>query len=110
MKTKASNNRETRKLINIPIRKFIDSYIYRIDLDADYQREIIWSRKQQIELLDSIVRGIDIPKLYLVKVKDNKQYDFECIDGKQRMTSILNFLKPDPGNESPLTVEVTGRN
>jgi hypothetical protein len=110
MKPKQSDIRETRKLENITLREFIDSYIYRIDLDADYQREVIWSRKQQLELLDSIVRGIDIPKLYLVKVNNNKQYDFECIDGKQRMTSILNFIKPDSGDEAPLTVEVTGRN
>lgn len=110
MKIKTSDPRESRLLKNIPIRKFIDSYAYRIDLDADYQREVIWSRKQQLELLDSIVKDIDIPKIYLVEVKDNKQFDFECIDGKQRMTTLLNFIKPDPGEKAPLTVEVLGKN
>jgi hypothetical protein len=71
---------------------------------------VIWSRKQQLELLDSIIKDIDIPKLYLVEVKDSEQYDYECIDGKQRMTTILNFFKPDPRDESPLTVEVIGKN
>jgi|ERR1035437_8694961 hypothetical protein len=110
MKSKTSDSRETRLLKNIPIREFIDSYIYRIDLDADYQREVIWSRKQQLELLDSIVKDIDIPKIYLVEVTDSKQYDYECIDGKQRMTALLNFTKPDSSEGSPLTVEVVGRN
>lgn len=105
-----SESRETRLLKNIPIREFIDSYIYRIDLDADYQREVIWSRKQQLELLDSIVKDIDIPKIYLVEVTDNEQYDFECIDGKQRMTALLNFIKPDANEGAPLTVEVLGKN
>jgi hypothetical protein len=109
MKSKRKITPETRYLENITIKKFIDSYVYRIDLDADYQREVIWSRKQQLELLDSIIRDIDIPKLYLVEVDDSNQYDYECIDGKQRMTTILQFFKPDPDEESPLTVEVTGK-
>lgn len=110
MKSKKSDTKETRQLKNIPIKEFIDSWVYRIDLDADYQREVIWSRKQQLELLDSIIKDIDIPKLYLVEVKDSEQYDYECIDGKQRMTTILNFFKPDSTEESPLTVEVVGKN
>ncbi len=110
MKAKTSDSKETRLLKNIPIREFIDSYVYRIDLDADYQREVIWSRKQQLELLDSIVKDIDIPKVYLVKVTDSTQFDYECIDGKQRMTTLLNFIKPDPNERSPLTVEVLGKN
>jgi len=28
-----------RELKSIPVKTFIDDYIYRIDLDADYQRE-----------------------------------------------------------------------
>lgn len=110
MQKETSDPRETRILKNIPIRKFIDSYAYRIDLDADYQREVIWSRKQQLELLDSIVKDIDIPKIYLVQVTDNKQFDYECIDGKQRMTTLLNFIKPDSSEKAPLTIEVLGKN
>src|SRR5437773_10619690 len=110
MAAKKKITEETRELENVTLKEFIDRYIYRIDLDADYQREIIWSRKQQLQLLDSIVKDIDIPKIYLVEVKDNKQYDYECIDGKQRMSTILKFFKPDPDEESPLTVQVTGRN
>ena len=94
------NNRE---LLNISVKEFIEDYAYRIDLDADYQREKIWSSKQQQELLDSILREIDIPKIYIVKVENNKQFDYECIDGKQRMTSLLRFFKPDD-EKQPLKV------
>jgi uncharacterized protein with ParB-like and HNH nuclease domain len=55
-----------RELRTVTVKNFIDDYVYRIDLDADYQREKIWSRKNQEDLLDSILKNIDIPKLYLV--------------------------------------------
>jgi len=95
---------KSRNLQNIPVKEFIDDYIYRIDLDADYQREKIWSTKQQEDLLDSIINDIDIPKIYLVEAKDSRQYDYECIDGKQRMTTLLRFFKPEPNEESPLMI------
>src|SRR2546428_9558017 len=78
-----------RELLPLTIKKFIDDYIYRIDLDADYQREKIWSRDEQLKLMDSIIKNIDIPKMYLAKVAGNENFDFECIDGKQRMSTLL---------------------
>ncbi len=95
-----------RKLENISVKEFIDDYLYRIDLDADYQREKIWSTKQQEDLLDSILNDIDIPKIYLVEVKDNKQFDYECIDGKQRMVTLSRFFKPVRDEETPLMIEL----
>jgi hypothetical protein len=97
-----------RELKTVTVREFIDKYVYRIDLDADYQREKIWSRKNQEDLLDSILKNIDIPKLYLVKTHDAESFDYECIDGKQRMSTLLSFYKPDPGEKTPLTVRVAG--
>src|SRR5438093_9091267 len=91
-----------RTLETISLKKFIEDYVYRIDLDADYQREKIWSREDQEKLIDSILQNIDIPKIYLVRVRDSDNFDFECIDGKQRMTTLLSFFKPEPA-ESPLT-------
>ena len=41
-----------RELKSIPVKTFIDDYIYRIDLDADYQREKIWSRANQLDLMN----------------------------------------------------------
>src|SRR5437879_5575055 len=96
----------TREIRPIRAKQFIDDYIYRIDLDADYQREKIWSRTNQECLLDSIVKNIDIPKLYLAQVNDSENFDYECIDGKQRMATLLNFFKPDQTGENPLTVRI----
>ncbi len=95
-----------RDHLSLPIKKFIDDYIYRIDLDADYQREKVWSKNDQEKLLDSILRDLDIPKIYLAKISNNKQFDFECIDGKQRMLTLLNFFKPNQDEKNPLSAEV----
>jgi hypothetical protein len=101
-------SRITRQLKSIPIKEFIDDYVYRIDLDADYQREKIWSRGDQERLIDSIIQSIDIPKIYLARIKGNENFDYECIDGKQRMATLLNFFKPEQPTDSPLTVKVAG--
>jgi hypothetical protein len=97
-----------RQLLQLTVKDFIDDYIYRIDLDADYQREKIWSKKDQELLLDSLIKNIDIPKLYLAEIKDDEQFDYECIDGKQRMITLLNFFKPEQEEDNPLTVRIAG--
>lgn len=104
----ATNNdgRIKREVLDVSIKTFINDYIYRIDLDADYQREKVWSRKNQEDLLDSILRNIDIPKMYLARVTGKENFDFECIDGKQRMATLLNFFKQDPSEDNPLRVKV----
>ena len=93
-----------RELKNISVKTFVSEWALRIDLDADYQREKIWSNEQQKDLLDSMLRDIDIPKMYIVEVPDNAQFDYECIDGKQRMSTLLRFFKPEPDESSPLKV------
>ena len=100
----AATLKDRRTLLNISVKEFINEYVYRIDLDADYQREKIWSVKQQEELLDSILVDIDIPKIYLAEVTNNKQFDYECIDGKQRMSTLLRFFKPEEDEKTPLTL------
>lgn len=96
-----SSSAGNRISLVLPVKKLIDDYIYRIDLEADYQREKVWTKANQEDLLDSIVHDIDIPKLYLAKVKNNKQYDFECIDGKQRLLTLWNFFDPRDDEASP---------
>ncbi|MDD4901121.1 MAG: DUF262 domain-containing protein [Patescibacteria group bacterium] len=101
-------NDDKRELQTISIKDFIDNYSYKIDMDADYQRDKIWSLDQRKELLDSIIENIDIPKIYLAEVKKNKEFEFECIDGKQRMVTLLNFFKPEP-TDATLTVTIVSK-
>ena len=63
----------------------------RIDPKPPYQRGPVWSLSAQQLFIDSILRGFDIPKIYLRKVED-KDYEWEILDGQQRLRAIWSFL------------------
>ena len=63
----------------------------RIDPTPDYQRPPVWSRKQKQLLLDSILRGYDIPKMYWREVEREDGIQFEVIDGQQRLRTLWEF-------------------
>lgn len=56
-----------------------------------YQRTSVWKLEQKQMLIDSILRKIDIPEIYLRELK-NGDYQYEIIDGQQRMRAIWDFL------------------
>ena len=71
-----------------------------IDFAPVYQRKSrIWSPKDKQFLIDSIINGFDVPKIYLadftfmntVLNRANKKY--AIIDGKQRFETIFDFLR-----------------
>ena len=65
----------------------------QIDVNPDYQRDAVWSVKQQQKLIDSILRGYDIPKIYWNRVSPPSASDekFEVVDGQQRLLAIWRF-------------------
>lgn len=85
----------------------------RINTDAEYQRGVVWSQPQQQLLIDSILRGFDIPKIFLRKREDGERNLFDVIDGVQRLTAIWRYLADDfplPKKYSyPDLVDVAGR-
>lgn len=61
-----------------------------------YQRQEIWSEGRNKLLIDSIFRGIDIPKLYLQYTVDNEgREEWDCIDGHQRIKAIVGYFDGD---------------
>lgn len=62
----------------------------KINEQPEYQRGEVWKDKKKALLIDSILRGIDIPKIFLRKLQ-NSPYDFEVADGQQRITAIIKF-------------------
>lgn len=51
-----------------------------INPQPQYQRTGVWSDKKNQLLIDTILRGYDIPKIYLT-VSFDKKYEHEVIDG-----------------------------
>lgn len=63
----------------------------RVDLTPDYQRSPAWTQKQKQLLIDSILRGYDIPKMYWRSVQRDDGIKHEVIDGQQRLRAIFEF-------------------
>ncbi|BDF68157.1 hypothetical protein CE91St43_21290 [Oscillospiraceae bacterium] len=73
------------------VRDWNDSY--RLELRPDFQRNEVWSNAAQIMLIDTIIKGIPIPKVYIKSIiRDGNTYRV-VIDGQQRLTAILKFVK-----------------
>lgn len=78
----------------------------RIDLEAEYQRGDVWSVPQKRLLMDSILRGYDIPKIYLRKLPQGSSRLYEMVDGKQRTTALWEFF--DNAYRLAKSLEVSG--
>ena len=66
----------------------------RIDTNPDFQRPAVWSAGQKQLLIDTILRGYDIPKLYWRKVSKAPE-KYEVVDGQQRLRTIFEFHAGD---------------
>ncbi len=80
-------NPDKRKLKDV-YRDFLEGNII---LQPDFQREFVWRKQKQEELIKSIWRGIPLPMFYFSK-EGNKS---EVIDGQQRLTTIFGYLSPE---------------
>lgn len=77
-----------------------------LELRPDFQRRAVWSIPARIMLMDTILRDIPMPKIFLANtVRDDRTYRV-VIDGQQRISAILDFLRdhftldyPYVGNE-----------
>ena len=70
-----------------------------IDMNPPYQRRGgLWSQTDKAYLIDSILNGYDIPKIYVADFTwggsplNKKKLPYAIIDGKQRFEAIFNFF------------------
>ncbi|KAI0357177.1 hypothetical protein OH77DRAFT_1422717 [Trametes cingulata] len=64
-----------------------------IDLQPEYQRDVVWPDNKQIGLIDSIFRNFYVPPvIFVVHTTDDGGERRVCVDGKQRLTSIYRFI------------------
>lgn len=70
----------------------------KIDVKPPYQREgRLWSRADKAFLIDSILNGYDVPKVYMadftvgVASLNRKGLPYAIIDGKQRLEAVFEF-------------------
>ena len=71
-----------------------------MELSPTYQREgNVWSSQQQSRLIDTIVNGLDMPKIYFEVLRDGRVHPetgrtlvYAVLDGRQRLEAISGFL------------------
>ena len=78
---------ELEKFTTMELYEKRDTFSY-----PEYQRDDnIWSDKNRKYLIDSILRGFDIPKIYFHG--PDKYGNYDIIDGRQRLRAIFDFIK-----------------
>jgi hypothetical protein len=67
----------------------------QLELNPAFQRRPVWSDKAKSYLVDTIVRGKPIPKIFIrQKINVTKRTSIrEVVDGQQRLRSILSYIK-----------------
>lgn len=73
---------------------FLDLYDRKqLDLEPPYQRKSVWSPKDKKFFIDTIFRNYPSPAIFLHKtINDRGQSLYHVVDGKQRLSTILEFV------------------
>lgn len=68
-------------------------YLSGVEMDPPYQRDYVWDDKDKESLLDSIFQHIEIGKFAFVTRDWTSEKHFEILDGKQRLSTLLDFYE-----------------
>ena len=69
-----------------------------MNINPDYQRDVVWSEQRMIHLIDSLFNNYYVPPLIFKAITGVKEGTNErrkwrtCIDGKQRLTALRKFF------------------
>jgi Protein of unknown function DUF262 len=79
-----------------PISDFLEwEYAKQLELTPKFQRRSVWSPKAKSFLIDTILRQMPIPSIFL-RLKLNPQQRKtirEVVDGQQRLRTILGYVR-----------------
>ncbi|KAL5387588.1 hypothetical protein DPSP01_003383 [Paraphaeosphaeria sporulosa] len=67
----------------------------RIDINPEYQREVVWTADRMSQLIDSLMENYYIPPIIFNRQTDNEtgETTLVCVDGKQRLSSVQAFVR-----------------
>lgn len=74
-----------------------------IDLQPDFQRDLVWNLQKKQSLIDTILREWQFPPIFLVVPNDGDY--LEVLDGQQRLNAIYEFMEdqfPANGKVEPI--------
>ncbi|TKD62065.1 DUF262 domain-containing protein [Cobetia marina] len=64
-------------------------------VDDSFQRNYVWTKKNQVQLIESIVMGYPIPEIYLWNTgtdSDSGDTCYSIVDGQQRTGAIFQYI------------------
>lgn len=73
----------------------------KLEIQPDFQREVVWKQDDQSRFIDSLVKQLPIPSMCFSL--DYKTQKWKVIDGLQRMSTIIKFLSQPEWRLSDLT-------
>lgn len=85
-------------------RNLMDNFDFEVFLPSknmNLQRELVWTPFQKEQLIYSVLKGIKLPPIYVLKYfKTEEDYSkrdhiYQVIDGKQRLTTLLSFINSE---------------
>ena len=67
----------------------------RLDIRPKYQREFVYDKEKQREVIRTIMKGLPLNVMYWVKTGTNEygEETYEVMDGQQRTLSIMEYLE-----------------
>lgn len=77
-------------------KKNIDWNVFLTTKGKNLQRDFVWTLEQKRELINSILIGRHIPHCAIVNIvdpKDDSKDIYQIIDGKQRLSSMIDFYE-----------------
>ncbi|MDF2803846.1 MAG: hypothetical protein K0S61_3749 [Anaerocolumna sp.] len=89
------SKRYKRASTNITISIFYEqASLKKYNFDPPYQRDYnVWNDEQKSFLIDSIFKNFPMPPIFLEQKIQKGKTTFDVIDGKQRLTTIIEFIK-----------------
>ena len=78
----------------------------RYVMDPDFQRGFIWKEDKQSRLIESVMMRIPLPVFYLA---EDKQGRMIVIDGLQRLSTFIRFVKGELALRLPARPDLDGR-
>lgn len=76
----------------------------RLEIQPAFQRGNVWNPPARVMLIDSILKNIPLPKIFIGTIIKSGSTHRIVIDGQQRISSILDFL----GNKFALNAPYNG--
>lgn len=64
-------------------------------VDPDFQRNYVWTKKDECYLIETIILGYGIPTFFAYEVMENGKIKTYFEDGQQRLTAIRKFMCGD---------------